>query len=376
MAQAHRPPEAGPGDPASGRVRVRRLPERGRYRREDVDAILDEGFVCHVGFVGPDGPVVIPTAYGRLGDQLYLHGASANAMLRNAAAGGQLCITVTLVDGLVLARSAFHHSINYRSVVVYGIGEEVTEADEKRQALAAIVEHLVPGRGTDARPPTDSELRATRVVRVPLGESSAKVRAGGPKDDEEDLALPVWAGELPILSATGLPIAADDLRSGLRPPGYVTSYRRGGSDPSVPCRARTPSHPPDPPDRSRDGPARPPPPPGAPADSVRATLLVDHSGVGAREEEVFVARVRPSDQVGRLTIRVANLQHLAVPVGLAHPAPTDQDPIPDIGVHGGSLRRTVCPHPMVNRTPDPIKHGWWTVSAMRNRHRETGRASA
>ncbi len=237
-------------------MRVRRLPDRGRYRREEIDAILDEGFVCHVGFVGPDGPVVIPTAYGRRGDQLYLHGASANAMLANAAGGGHLCITVTLVDGLVLARSAFHHSINYRSVVVYGVGEEVTAADEKRQALDAIVEHLVPGRGTDARPPTDRELRATRVVRVPLGESSAKVRAGGPKDDEEDLALPVWAGELPIVSATGLPVAADGLGSGLRPPGYVTSYRRGraGSLGAMPGTDTT--APPHPPDRSKDRPAR------------------------------------------------------------------------------------------------------------------------
>ncbi len=239
MAQPHRteqtggavdPEDAdGTGDahPASARVRVRRLAERGRYQRECIDAILDEGFVCHVGFVGPAGPVVIPTAYGRVGDRLYLHGAPANAMLRSASGAGQLCITVTLVDGLVLARSAFHHSINYRSVVVYGIGEEVTDADEKGRALAAIVEHLVPGRGADARPPTVAELRATRVVSVPVAEASAKVRTGGPKDDDEDLALPVWAGELPIVPTTGRPVAAGDLARGLRPPAYVTGYRRG-----------------------------------------------------------------------------------------------------------------------------------------------------
>ncbi len=243
MTKAHRPPDGDEAQPASGRVRVRRLPGRGRYQRECINAILDEGFVCHVGFVSRDGPVVIPMAYGRHGDRLYLHGASGNAMLRGASAGGQLCVTVTLVDGLVLARSAFHHSINYRSVVVYGIGEEVTDADEKERALTIIVEHLVPGRGADARPPTATELRATRVVRVPLTEASAKVRAGGPNDDDEDLDLPVWAGELPFLSTTGLPVAADGLTDGLRPPDYVTSYRREragslgprpGSDASAP----------------------------------------------------------------------------------------------------------------------------------------------
>jgi uncharacterized protein len=242
MAQAHRPPAAPPGRPASRRVRVRRLPERGHYERATIDAILDEGLVCHVGFVGPDGPVVIPTAYGRQGDQLYLHGAPANAMLVGASGGGHLCVTVTLVDGLVLARSAFHHSINYRSVVIYGVGQEVTDAEEKRQALDAIVEHLVPGRGADARPPTASELRATRVVRVPLDEASAKVRTGGPKDDDEDLVLPVWAGELPIRPRTGAPVAADGLDAGLRPPAYLTGYRRGpaGSLGGVPGARPTP----------------------------------------------------------------------------------------------------------------------------------------
>jgi nitroimidazol reductase NimA-like FMN-containing flavoprotein (pyridoxamine 5'-phosphate oxidase superfamily) len=225
MAEAP-PPDAAQADPASGRVRVRRLPERGRYERESINAILDEGFVCHVGVLMSHGPVVIPTAYGREGDHLYLHGAPANAMLRRAGAGA-ICVTVTLVDGLVLARSAFHHSINYRSVVVHGRGEEVTDPEEKERALARIVEHLVPGRGADARPPTPDELRATRVVRVRLDEASAKVRTGGPKDDEEDLTLPVWAGELPVLPAMGPPVAAADLPAGLRPPGYVTRYRRG-----------------------------------------------------------------------------------------------------------------------------------------------------
>jgi uncharacterized protein len=227
MAPARAPEssDAAPAAPASMRVRVRRLPERGRYERALIDTILDEGFVCHVGVPGPDGPVVIPTAYGRDGDQLYLHGARANAMLRTAGTG-PICVTVTLVDGLVLARSAFHHSINYRSVVIYGKGEEITDPVEKGRALTIVVEHLIPGRSADARPPTAEELRSTRVVRVRLDEASAKVRAGGPKDDEEDLTLPIWAGELPLTPAIGLPVAAADLAAGIRPPRYLTDYQR------------------------------------------------------------------------------------------------------------------------------------------------------
>lgn len=225
MVQPRTRPDSPPASAPSRRVRVRRLPERGRYEREFVDAVLDEGFVCHVGVAGTAGPAVIPTAYGRDDDWLYLHGASANAMLR-AAGTGPICVTVTLVDGLVLARSAFHHSINYRSVVIYGTGEEITDPDEKRRAMDILVEHLVPGRLTDARPPSASELRATRVVRVRLDEASAKVRTGGPKDDEEDMALPVWAGELPIASTIGPPVGAADLPAGVEPPGYVQDYRR------------------------------------------------------------------------------------------------------------------------------------------------------
>ncbi len=233
MVQPETAPDVPPASPASRRVRVRRLAERGRYDRQSVDAILDEGFVCHVGVVGPDGPAVIPTAYGRHGDWLYLHGAPANAML-GAAGSGPICVTVTLVDGLVLARSAFHHSINYRSVVIYGAGEEVTDPDEKRRAMDILVEHLVPGRRADARPPTVAELRATRVVRLHLGEASAKVRVGGPKDDEEDLALPIWAGELPMAPAIGPPVGASDLPAGIEPPDYVRGYRRAGRPPAAP----------------------------------------------------------------------------------------------------------------------------------------------
>ena len=177
--------EVGPGP----RARVRRLPERGRYDRATVDAILDEGFVCHLGLCYEGGPVVIPTAYARIGDWIYLHGAPANYALRRAVEGDSVCLTVTLVDGLVLARSAFHHSINYRSVVVFGVAQEVEDFDEKRTALMAFVDHVVPGRSPDTRPPSDSELRATRVVKVEIEEASAKVRTGGPKDDPEDLEL-------------------------------------------------------------------------------------------------------------------------------------------------------------------------------------------
>ena len=223
-------------------AKVRRLAERGRYDRATIEAILDEGFVCHVGYAADAGPVVIPTAYARIGDRLYLHGAPANATLRHASSGVPVCVTVTLVDGLVLARSAFHHSINYRSVVVHGTGTEVTDEEEKRAALAAVVEHIVPGRGADARPPTSSELRATRVVRVPLDEASAKVRTGGPKDDPEDLDLPVWAGQVPLPDGPGCahrPTTATR-RPGCRPPDTVDRLRPADpGDPGDPSRQLT-----------------------------------------------------------------------------------------------------------------------------------------
>ena len=225
MAEDSPEPTAAPEAPTT-RAKVRRLAERGRYDRAAVDAILDEGFVCHVGWAGEHGPVVIPTAYGRIGDHLYLHGAPANATLRHAAPGVPVCVTVTLVDGLVLARSAFHHSINYRSVVIFGTGTEVTADAEKQAALAAVVEHIVPGRGADARPPTASELRATRVVRVPLDEASAKVRTGGPKDDPEDLDLPIWAGQVPLRIVPGAPVDDDRHPPPIAPPGYAIDYTR------------------------------------------------------------------------------------------------------------------------------------------------------
>ncbi len=223
---AHPDGAASPGMPPTARAKVRRLPERGRYERSTINSILDEGFVCHVGYVGDEGPMVIPTAYARIDELLYLHGAPANATLRQASSGVPVCVTVTLVDGLVMARSAFHHSINYRSVVVHGTGTEVTDLEEKRNALAAVVEHIVPGRGVEARPPTASELRATRVVRVPLVEASAKVRTGGPKDDPEDLALPIWAGQVPLRMVPGPPIVDTDHPTSVPTPGYLVDYAR------------------------------------------------------------------------------------------------------------------------------------------------------
>ncbi len=231
-------PAGGPGPagpaPAWGpgpRTKVRRLRERARYERAAIDAILDEGFVCHFGFCSGDGPAVLPTAYARVGDVLYLHGAAANHALETIGDGAPVCVTVTLVDGVVLARAAFHHSINYRSVVAYGRASEVRDPVEKRAALEAVVEHIVPGRSADAREPTDSELLATRVVRVEVDEASAKVREGGPKDDPGDLAAGgIWAGHVPLRTVAGDPVPDDHGPAGERlpVPPYLTPYRRPG----------------------------------------------------------------------------------------------------------------------------------------------------
>ncbi len=187
------------------RTRVRRRPERGSHDTETIQTILDEALICHVGFTVDDQPYVLPTIHARIGDRLYLHGAAANRMLRTLSEGGACCVTATLVDGLVLARSAFHHSMNYRSVAVLGRAEEVTEPDERLAALRAIVEHVRPGRWDECRAPTEAELRATTVVRLPLDEASAKVRTGPPIDDEEDYALPYWAGVIPLSTVEGAP---------------------------------------------------------------------------------------------------------------------------------------------------------------------------
>jgi len=214
---------------ATPRTQVRRIPQRGVYDREAIAAILDEGFVCHVGFVADGQPFVIPTGYGRSGDNLYLHGSAASRMLRNLAEGVRVCVTVTLLDGLVLARSAYHHSMNYRSVVVLGTAVEVTDERERLQALETISEHIIRGRWTDIRPPNALELKATRVLRLPIEEASAKVRTGPPVDDEEDYALSCWAGVLPMHLEVGIPIPDPRLGPGLDVPASVRRYRRPGA---------------------------------------------------------------------------------------------------------------------------------------------------
>ena len=206
----------------SERTNLRRKKERGSHDLRLVERILDEGFICHVGTSEAGTPVVLPTTYARVGATVYLHGAAGNRMLRALAAGTEACVTVTLLDGLVFARSAFHHSMNYRSVVLFGRGRAVEDLDEKRAAVLAIVDHMAPGRSTDARPPTDSELRSTLVVAFPVEEGSAKVRTGGPIDDEEDLELPVWAGHLPFVTATGDPQPDAGLPGHVAVPAYVS----------------------------------------------------------------------------------------------------------------------------------------------------------
>lgn len=206
----------------SARTRVRRLPERGRYDRETINAILDEALICHVGFVVDGQPVVIPTIHTRIDDALYFHGSPAAGMLRNLKEGADACVTVTLLDGLVLARSAFHSSMNYRSAVVFGRAEEVTEREEKLRVLAALVEHVCRGRSADARRPNEVELKQTIVLRLPIRQASAKVRTGGPSDDEADYALPIWAGVLPLTLTPGTPVPDNSLET----PDYVARYRR------------------------------------------------------------------------------------------------------------------------------------------------------
>jgi nitroimidazol reductase NimA-like FMN-containing flavoprotein (pyridoxamine 5'-phosphate oxidase superfamily) len=211
----------------SERTRVRRRAERGRYDRATVHAILDEGLVCHVGFAIDGQPFVIPTAHARDGETLYLHGSPASRMLRNLSEGVPVCVTVTLLDGVVLARSAFHHSMNYRSVVLLGTATEVDDPAEKRAAFRALVEHVAPGRYAAVRPPTDYEVTGTLVLRLPIDEGSAKVRTGPPIDDEADYGLPVWAGVIPLALRTGAPIPDPRLDPEQATPRYAVAYARG-----------------------------------------------------------------------------------------------------------------------------------------------------
>ena len=208
------------------RTQVKRLPKRGKYDRETVEAILDAGFVCHVGFSVDGQPYVIPTNYGRSGDTIYLHGSAASRMLRTLSEGVPVSATVTHVDGLVLARSAFHHSVNYRSVVILGTARLVEDPAEKMEALRVFTEHVMKGRWDDVRIPTEQELKATTVLALPLEEVSAKVRTGGPVDDEADYALPVWAGVLPLETVAKAPIADPQRKSEPSLPAYLKNYNR------------------------------------------------------------------------------------------------------------------------------------------------------
>jgi nitroimidazol reductase NimA-like FMN-containing flavoprotein (pyridoxamine 5'-phosphate oxidase superfamily) len=208
------------------RTTLRRLPARGHFDRATVNAILDEALVCHVGFVSDGQPFVIPTIHARAGDQVFVHGSAASRMLKTLQGGVPVCLTATLVDGLVLARSAFHHSMNYRSVVVLGDAQAVTDEREKWDALHAIVEHVAPGRWSEVREPSAKELAATLVLRLPIEEASAKVRTGPPLDDDEDYALECWAGVLPLRLTPGAPEPDPRMPAGRALPASVVKYAR------------------------------------------------------------------------------------------------------------------------------------------------------
>jgi len=208
------------------RTQVKRLQKRGKYDAETVYKILDEAFVCHVGFVVDGQPFVIPTNFGRVGDTVYLHGSAASRMLRTLSGGIPVCVTVTLVDGLVLARSAFHHSVNYRSVVILGTAKLVEDPTEKMEALRLFTEHIMKGRWDEIRWPNEQEMKGTIVLALPLEEVSAKVRVGGPVDDEEDYSLPVWAGVLPLAQTKGVPVPDTRLKEGTPVPQYISNYSR------------------------------------------------------------------------------------------------------------------------------------------------------
>jgi uncharacterized protein len=212
------------------RTKLKRLPKRGHFDHETVYGILDEGFICHVGFAPEGQPFVIPTGYARVDDKLYIHGSQASRTLRKLSGGLDACVTVTIIDGLVLARSAFHHSMNYRSVVIFGKATIVEDREEKYQALVALSEHIIRGRWTDVREPTEQEMIMTTVLSMPLVEASAKIRTGPPLDDEEDYAMNVWAGVIPLRLEAGEPIKDPRLPEGIDAPEYARNYSRHRSD--------------------------------------------------------------------------------------------------------------------------------------------------
>ena len=208
------------------RTTVKRLAARGNYDRDTITAILDEALICHVAFVVEGSPVVIPTIHTRIDDTLYFHGSAASRMLRSLRNGVEACVCVTLLDGLVMARSAFHHSMNYRSAVVFGTAREVTDREEKLRVLDALVDHVAKGRSRDARSPNEAELKQTLVLALPIQEASAKIRTGPAIDDEEDYAMNIWAGVLPLKLTPQEPIADERLQSGIAAPDYIANYRR------------------------------------------------------------------------------------------------------------------------------------------------------
>jgi len=213
-------------DAPTERTRVRRHPERGVYDRATIDEILDVALLCHVAWVTPEGtPRIVPTIHVRIGDEVFIHGSEASRTLRGLRTGVECCLEVTIVDGIVLARSTPMHSLNYRSVVVYGVAREITDPDEKDRAQRALVEHVMPGRVAEVRVPSDKELKETAILAISLDEASAKVRTGGPKDPDEDLDLPIWAGVLPLLANAGAPIPSVDLRDGIAVSPSVAGYR-------------------------------------------------------------------------------------------------------------------------------------------------------
>jgi nitroimidazol reductase NimA-like FMN-containing flavoprotein (pyridoxamine 5'-phosphate oxidase superfamily) len=208
------------------RTKLKRLPKRGHFDRDTVYGILDEGFICHIGFAPEGQPFVIPTGYARVDDKLYIHGSQASRMLRTLSGGLDACVTVTIIDGLVLARSAFHHSMNYRSVVIFGRADLVEDREEKIEALVALSEHIIRGRWDEVREPTEEELKMTTVLSLPLVEASAKIRTGPPLDDEEDYAMKVWAGVIPLRLEAGEPIKDPRLPEGIEVPAYARRYKR------------------------------------------------------------------------------------------------------------------------------------------------------
>ena len=212
----------------TSRTRVVREPHRGVYDRAEAYKILDEGFICHVGFMAQSQPYVIPTGYGRSDDHLYIHGSAASRMLRNLDQGVPVCVTVTLLDGLVLARSIFNHSMNYRSVVILGTAHAITDPEEKLRALQALSDHIIPGRWAESRQPNEQELKATLALKLPIEEFSAKVRTGPPIDDDEDLSFPTWAGVIPLQMVAGEPVNDQKLAGEIGVPAYVRNYRRKG----------------------------------------------------------------------------------------------------------------------------------------------------